>query len=84
MTRNVRCGLIQMSNPLNDANASVEDVRNAMVEKHLPMIEEAGRRGVQILGLQEMFNGLYVCITVATVMFLPFLDVRRLDELRRR
>ena len=61
MTRNVRCGLIQMSNPLNDANASVEDIRNAMVEKHLPMIEEAGRKGVQILGLQEMFNGPYFC-----------------------
>ncbi len=61
MTRNVRCGLIQMSNPLNDANASVEDIRNAMVEKHLPMIEEAGRQGVQILGLQEMFNGPYFC-----------------------
>ena len=61
MTRNVRCGLIQMSNPLNDANASVEDIRYAMVEKHLPMIEEAGRKGVQILGLQEMFNGPYFC-----------------------
>ena len=28
---------------------------------HLPLIEEAGKRGVQILGLQEVFNGPYFC-----------------------
>ncbi len=59
--RTVVGGLIQMSNPLNDANASVEDVRDAMLEKHLPYIEEAGKRGVQILCLQEIFNGPYFC-----------------------
>jgi N-carbamoylputrescine amidase len=61
MKRNVIGGLIQMSNPLNDERASVEQVRNAMFEKHLPLIEEAGKRGVQILCLQEMFNGPYFC-----------------------
>ena len=50
-----------MSNPLNDADASVADVRDAMLEKHLPMIEEAGCKGVQILCLQEIFNGPYFC-----------------------
>ena len=59
--RTVVGGLIQMSNPLNDADASVEDVRDAMLEKHLPYIEEAGKRGVQILCLQEIFNGPYFC-----------------------
>jgi beta-ureidopropionase len=61
MARTVLGGLIQMSNPLNDERATVEQVRSAMVEKHLPMIEEAGKRGVQILCLQEMFNGPYFC-----------------------
>jgi beta-ureidopropionase len=61
MTRNVRCGMIQMSNPLNDADASVEDIRDAMVAKHIPLIEQAGEQGVQILALQEMFNGPYFC-----------------------
>lgn len=61
MARNVKCGLIQMSNPLNDADASVEDIRDAMVKKHIPLIEQAGERGVQILSLQEMFNGPYFC-----------------------
>jgi N-carbamoylputrescine amidase len=53
--------MIQMSNPLNDADASVEDIRDAMVAKHIPLIEQAGERGVQILALQEMFNGPYFC-----------------------
>ncbi len=61
MARIVRGGLIQASNPLNDANAPIERVRQAMFDKHLPLIEEAGKRGVQILGLQEMFNGPYFC-----------------------
>jgi beta-ureidopropionase len=51
----------KMSNPINDANARVEQVAEAMLEKHLPFIEEAGRRGVQILCLQEVFNGPYFC-----------------------
>ncbi len=61
MARKVVGGLIQMSNPVNDANASVETIRKAMEEKHLPLIEEAGKKGVQILGLQEIFNGPYFC-----------------------
>ena len=61
MARNVLGGLIQMSNPVNDPNASVETIKNAMLEKHLPMIEEAGKQGVQILCLQEIFNGPYFC-----------------------
>jgi len=59
--RTVRCGLIQMSNPVNDEAASVADVRDAMLEKHLPFIEKAGEKGVQILCLQEVFNGPYFC-----------------------
>src|SRR5439155_15769984 len=59
--RKVVGGLIQMSNPINDPNAPVARIRNAMEEKHLPYIEEAGKRGVQILCLQEVFNGPYFC-----------------------
>lgn len=61
MARKVIGGLIQCSNPLNDPNASVAAVRDAMFEKHLPYIEEAGKKGVQILCLQEVFNGPYFC-----------------------
>ncbi len=54
-------GLIQMANPINDPEATVAEVRDAMVAKHMPLIEEAGKRGVQLLCLQEMFNGPYFC-----------------------
>ncbi len=61
MARTVVGGLIQMSNPINDENAPVAEVAKAMIDKHIPMIEEAGKKGVQILCLQEMFNGPYFC-----------------------
>ena len=59
--RIVRSGLIQCSNPLNDETRSVAEIQEAMFQKHLPLIEQAGQRGVQILCLQEIFNGPYFC-----------------------
>jgi len=61
MARNVVSGLIQASNPINDESRSVADIQAAMYEKHLPMIHDAGKKGVQILCLQEIFNGPYFC-----------------------
>jgi beta-ureidopropionase len=61
MARNVLSGLIQASNPINDESRSVADIQAAMFEKHLPMIHDAGKKGVQILCLQEIFNGPYFC-----------------------
>ncbi|HEY3129704.1 MAG TPA: nitrilase-related carbon-nitrogen hydrolase [Acidobacteriota bacterium] len=61
MSRKVTGGLIQMSNPVNDPAAPIEKVKRAMLEKHLPFVEEAGKRGVQVLCLQEIFNGPYFC-----------------------
>ncbi|MCK5800427.1 MAG: acyltransferase [Deltaproteobacteria bacterium] len=61
MSQNVRCGLIQCSNPINDPDVDVATIQKAMLEKHIPFIEQAGKRGVQILGLQEIFNGPYFC-----------------------
>jgi beta-ureidopropionase len=61
MARKVLSGLIQASNPLNDESKSVAEIQAAMFEKHLPMIHDAGKQGVQILCLQEIFNGPYFC-----------------------
>lgn len=61
MSRIVKGGLIQCSNPLNDPTRSVEDIKAAALEKHLPFVEEAAAKGVQILCLQEIFNGPYFC-----------------------
>jgi N-carbamoylputrescine amidase len=61
MSNIVRCGLIQCSNPINDESVPVATIQQAMLDKHIPLIEEAGKRGVQILCLQEIFNGPYFC-----------------------
>ncbi len=60
MSSSVTIGLIQASTPFDPA-WSIEKIKSASLEKHLPLIEEAGKRGVQILGLQEIFSGPYFC-----------------------
>ena len=59
MPRNVRCGLIQARNVKSPADSSLQEVKEAMIEKHIRMIDEAGAKGVQILCLQELFYGPY-------------------------
>ena len=66
MSKMIKGGLIQASNPINDDNAPVKDVMNAALEKHIPMIEEAGKKGVQVLCLQEVFNTPYFCPAQST------------------
>jgi N-carbamoylputrescine amidase len=61
MPRKLIGGLIQCSNPINDESQPVDKIKKAMFDKHVPMIEDAGRKGVQILCLQEIFNGPYFC-----------------------
>jgi len=61
MPRKVLGGLIQAASPLTDPSLPIEKIRQASIDAHVPFIEEAGKRGVQILGLQEIFNGPYFC-----------------------
>ena len=61
MANTARIGLIQASNVINDESVPVEEIQEAMLEKHLPMIDQAGEEGVEILCLQEIFNGPYFC-----------------------
>jgi N-carbamoylputrescine amidase len=49
--------LIQAKNPR--AEGSIAEIREAMIAKHLPMIEEAAGKRVQLLCLQEIFFGPY-------------------------
>ncbi len=60
MSRVVRCGLIQMKNPLGPEH-SLAKIKKAMIDKHITMIEKASAKGVQILCLQEIFYGPYFC-----------------------
>lgn len=61
MPRKIKSGLIQMSLPISEGEGSIEEIKQAMLDKHLPMIHEAGEKGVQILCLQEIFNTPYFC-----------------------
>lgn len=61
MPRIIRSGLIQMSTPLSEGDAGIHDIKEAMILKHIPYIEEAGEKGVQILCLQEIFSTPYFC-----------------------
>ncbi len=61
MSRVVRGGLIQCANPVNDETQSVAAIQAAALEAHLPYVEEAAKKGVKVLCLQEIFNGPYFC-----------------------
>jgi beta-ureidopropionase len=61
MSRNVKVGLIQASDAANDGSLPIAKIQAMALEKHVAMIHEAGKKGVQILGLQEIFNGPYFC-----------------------
>jgi beta-ureidopropionase len=60
MARVVKGGLIQASTPGTGKDPS-EKLKAAMIEKHLGLIEQAARQGVQVLCLQELFYGPYFC-----------------------
>src|SRR3546814_8560850 len=56
----VRAGLFQMSLKAEPVD-SPEAIRDRMNEAHLPLNGEAGKKGVQVLCLQEVFNQPYFC-----------------------
>jgi N-carbamoylputrescine amidase len=60
MPRVVRGGLIQVKADVS-LDGSAADIKKRMIDKHMKLIEEAGRRGVQLLCLQELFYGPYFC-----------------------
>src|SRR5437868_2348124 len=60
MPRIVRCGLIQVENPLGPEH-SLAEIKKAMITKHLKLIEQAAKKKVEVLCLQELFYGPYFC-----------------------
>ena len=88
MPRTLKTALIQMSLPETDPMASKREIVEAMIAKHLPVIQEAGRRGVQVLCLQEIFNTPYFCPSQDTSWYetaetVPGPTTERLAELAR-
>lgn len=56
----LRAGLIQMALKA-DTGESPETIRQAMIDAHVPLIDEAGQQGVQVLCFQEVFTQPYFC-----------------------
>jgi beta-ureidopropionase len=60
MARIVRGGLIQAKADIS-LEGSTDDIKTRMIDKQLPLVEDAGKKGVQVLCLQELFYGPYFC-----------------------
>ena len=56
----IKGGLIQMSLK-GDTSMAPAKIRDKMLEAHLPLIDEAGSQGVQVLCFQEVFTQPYFC-----------------------
>lgn len=56
----LRGGLIQMALK-KSTDKSPAEITKAMIEAHIPYIEEAGEKGVQVLCFQEVFTQPYFC-----------------------
>ena len=50
-----------MSLPKTEGEGTIAEIKEAMLQKHIPLIEAAGEKGVQILCFQEIFNTPYFC-----------------------
>ena len=61
MARIVKSGLIQISIPKSEGDGTIAEIKEAIIQKHIPFIEDAGKQGVQILCMQEIFNTPYFC-----------------------
>ena len=60
MPRVVKCGLIQASNACS-VDEPLAKIREANIEKHMKFLDQAGKQGVQIVCMQEIFTGPYFC-----------------------
>ncbi len=65
MPRIVKAGLIQATHACSTAE-NLDTIREANVAKHVDLIERAGREGVQLLCMQEIFTGPYFCAEQTT------------------
>ncbi|MGH7593304.1 MAG: nitrilase-related carbon-nitrogen hydrolase [Gemmatimonadales bacterium] len=65
MSRVVKCGLIQATHACKTSEP-IETIREANLAKHLPLIEQAAKDGVQVLCMQEIFTGPYFCAEQST------------------
>ncbi len=61
----VKCGLIQATHACSTSEP-LETIRQANLDKHIPIIERAAGEGVQMICMQEIFTGPYFCAEQTT------------------
>ena len=61
MARIVKCGLIQTKCDWLPPKYTMQQIKSKMIDKHVALIEQAAKKGVQMLSLQEIFYGPYFC-----------------------
>lgn len=60
MSRIVRAAVTQVEAP-DPTGKSIPEIKEEMIQKHIPLIEEAAAKGVQVMCFQELFYGPYFC-----------------------
>jgi beta-ureidopropionase len=65
MPRLVKAGLIQATHAC-DTSEPLDVIREANTAKHVALIEQAAKEGVQVLCMQEIFTGPYFCAEQST------------------
>ena len=65
MPRMVKAGLVQIKTT-HDGGEDPKTIAQAMLERTMEFIEDAGKKGVQMICLQELFNGPYFCAEQTT------------------
>jgi len=60
MPRMVKIGLTQVACEMS-GEEPVDKLKKYMIDKHMPLIDQAGQEGVNVLCLQEIFYGPYFC-----------------------
>ncbi|MDZ7644903.1 MAG: nitrilase-related carbon-nitrogen hydrolase [Woeseiaceae bacterium] len=57
----LKCGLIQMSLKGDAVSMGPDEIRDRMIDAHMPYVDDAGKQGVQVLCFQEVFTQPYFC-----------------------
>lgn len=70
----LRGGLIQMGLK-GSTDDTPENITKAMLDAHIPLIDEAGRQGVQVLCFQEVFTQPYFCPSQDTKWYAAAEDI---------
>jgi beta-ureidopropionase len=61
MPRIVRGALVQAAIPDGNASRPIDEIKQAMIEKHVGYLADAARQGAQVVCFQELFYGPYFC-----------------------